>query len=176
MRTALTLLALASFTLTASAIEYVTLTTKTPTKNVSAGDLVELVGTNMNNNGLGVALNLTFADSATVAVVLRGKENGIAFADMKGNSFTGLTEVTLAAAGSANVCVTLKITPAEDIAVAAPGTVLVIPDTASGDLTVEIQSSNDLVNWAPFLTQEITAGTDPGFYRMRVTKAVAPGP
>ena len=176
MKTALIALVFVSITLTASAVEYVTLTTSTKTKNVSAGDLVEVVGTNMNNNGLGVSLNLGFADGASVNLVLRGKENGLAFADMKGNSFTGLTTIALSASGSANVCVTLKITLAEEISVVAPGTVLVVPETASGDLTVEVQSSTDLVNWAPFLTQEITAGIDPQFYRMRVVKTVAPGP
>lgn len=45
------LLALASLTMTASAVDYVTLTTATASKNVSEGDLVEIVGTNKNNYG-----------------------------------------------------------------------------------------------------------------------------
>ena len=49
MKTASILLALASLTMTASAVDYVTLTTATASKNVSAGDLVEMVGTNKNN-------------------------------------------------------------------------------------------------------------------------------
>jgi hypothetical protein len=45
------LLALASLTMTASAVDYVTLTTATASKNVSAGDLFEVVGTNKKNYG-----------------------------------------------------------------------------------------------------------------------------
>ena len=37
--------------MTASAVDYVTLTTATASKNVTAGDLVEVVGTNKNNYG-----------------------------------------------------------------------------------------------------------------------------
>lgn len=51
MKIASILLALASLTMTASAVDYVTLTAATASKNVSAGDLVEVVGTNKNNYG-----------------------------------------------------------------------------------------------------------------------------
>lgn len=174
MKTALVLTALASLTLTASAVEYVTLTPTSTSKNVAAGDLIELVGTNMNNNGLAVSLALNFADGASVALVLRGKENGLAFADMKGNFFTGLTNVTLNAPGGSNVCATLKITPAEEISVAAPGTVVVVPESITGDLSLVVDSSDDLVNWSQIHSQAINTETDSKFFRLRIIKTVSP--
>ncbi|MFP6865529.1 MAG: hypothetical protein VCA35_06265 [Roseibacillus sp.] len=51
MKTVSILLALASLTMTASAVDYGTLTTATASKNVTAGDLVEVMGTNKNNYG-----------------------------------------------------------------------------------------------------------------------------
>lgn len=174
MKTALIVTSLVSFALSASGAEYVTLTPSTPTKNLAAGDLVELVGTNMNNNGLAVSLNLAFADGAAVSLVLRGKENGLAFADMKGNSFTGLSSVTLSVAAGTNVCATLKITPAEEISVAAPGTVVVVPESTTGDLSLVVDSSDDLVNWSQIHAQGINAETDAKFYRLRIIKTISP--
>jgi hypothetical protein len=178
MKATATLLVPLLLTLAASAVEYATLTAAnagTKLKAVNATDLVEVAGTNLNNDGNTYQLKLTFANSSVVTMTLRGKE-GSQYADMKGNSFTGLTSVQLEAANNANVAVTLRITPADEIGAGAPGTVLVIPDTATGDLTLEVQSSNDMVNWNPFLTHQITGGADPQFYRMRVIRTVAPAP
>jgi len=177
------LLALASLALVlpASAVEYVTLTPATATKNVSSTDLVEIVGTTLNSVAISSALSLTFADapSSPVAIELKGKEgasNPAAFDDMKGNVFTGLTSITLLQgnAGTYPAAVTLKITPAEEISVASEGTVLVVPDSTTGDLVVLTESSDDMVTWSTFLSQVITAGSDPKFYRTRIIKNVSP--
>jgi hypothetical protein len=174
MKTALSILILACSTAAVVGAEYVTLTPATPSKVVRAADLIEVIGTNMNNNGLSVNLNLTFADGATIALVLRGKENGLAFADMRGNSFTGLTNVTLAASSGTNACATLKITPAEELPVAAPGTVVVVPEGTTGDLSLVVDSSDDLVTWSQIHAQGITAAADSKFYRLRIIKTVSP--
>lgn len=158
----------------AHAVEYVTLTKNTKTKALTATDLVEVVGTSMNNNGFAFNLDMTFADGAVVPLVLRGKEGGLAFDDMKGNSFTGLTSITLQAGNNDVVAVTLKITPAEEIGAAAPGTVLVVPDTATGNYSVVVEESDDLVNWQNFATQVITAGSSSKFYRTRIIQTVSP--
>ena len=178
MKTIAPLLALLTLALPAAAVDYVTLTTanaSSKVKTVLATDLVEVVGTNLNNDGNAFGLQLNFANSSSVVMALRGKE-GTQFSDMKGNSFVGLNNVTLLANNGANVAVTLKITPADEIGVVAPATVLVVPEAASGDVTVEVQSSTDLVTWMPFLAKEITAGVDPSFYRLRVVKTIAPTP
>ena len=115
--------------------------------------------------------------NALIDLVLRGKEvsAGVpaAFNDMKGNSFTGLTSVSLLV-GPNKAAVTLKITPAEELSVASEGTVLVVPDSTEGDLTVLVESSNDMVSWSSFLSQNITAGSSPKFYRTRIIKNVSP--
>lgn len=178
MKFMLTLCLYGIATLSGSAVEFVTLTAAnaaSKTRAVNADDLVEVAGTNLNNDGNTHGLTFNFANSSVVTMALRGKE-GSQFSDMKGNSFTGLNSVALAVANGANVAVTLKITPKDEIGAGTPGTVLVIPDTATGDLTLEVQSSTDMVNWLPFLTHQIAAGTDPQFYRMRVIRTVAPAP
>ena len=162
----------------AHAIEYVTLTKNTTTRNVNATDLVEVVGTNKNNYGTADSLVLNFADGASTALVLRGKEVGSPYSDMAGNSFTGLTSVSLSIEGSVGPvnlpCVTLKITPADEIGATPPGAESVLPENTTGDFNVVVESSDDLVNWMVFSSQVISAATSKKFYRTRMIKVVAP--
>jgi hypothetical protein len=166
-------LILASFTWVpfAGAVEFVTLTANTPSKVVAAGSLVEVVGTNKNNDGYGSNLNLTFADGASARMVLRGKESS-AYADMKGNVFTGVTGVTLEQTGGAApaTIVTLKITPPNEIGVTPPGAVLVLPEDATGTYTVITESSNDLVNWTTMTTTPVQTPGGAKFFRSRIVK------
>jgi hypothetical protein len=160
----------------AGALEHVTLTGSTPTKAVSAGSLVEVVGTNKNNDGNIEFLRFTFADGASTKMALRGKESG-QFNDMKGNAFTGLTAVTLEQANGTpapNTSVTLKITPANEIGTTPAGAVLVLPENSTGDYDVVIESSDDLVNWGTVITQVVDGATSKNFFRARIIKKVAP--
>jgi hypothetical protein len=154
------------------AVEYVTLTGNTQSKSVTTGSLVEIVGTNKNNDGNVEYLRFTFADGASTRMVLRGKESS-AYTDMKGNTFTGLTMVTLeTATGNPTplVSVTLKITPADEIGVTPPGTVLVLPENASGNYSVVTESSNDLVSWTTLTTTPVQVPGSPKFFRSRIIK------
>lgn len=158
------------------AIEYVTLTGSTTTRALQATDIVEVVGTNKNNDGNSEHLNLTFADGASTKLLLRGKE-GSAFTDMRGNIFTGLTSISLTetngSSAATNTCVTLKITPESEVG-STPGTVLVIPENSTGDFDVIIESSDDLINWTTLHTETVDAQTDSQFYRARIIKTIAP--
>jgi hypothetical protein len=160
----------------AVALEHVTLTGITQTKAVSAGSLVEIIGTNKNNDGNVEYLRFTFADGASTKMVLRGKESA-AYTDMKGNVFTGLTAVTLELANGApapNTSVTLKITPANEIGTTPAGAVLVLPENSTGDYDVVVESSDDLVNWQTVITQVVDGATSKNFFRARIIKKVAP--
>ena len=110
--------------------------------------IVEVVGTNKNNDGNVEYLRFNFSDGAVTKMALRGKESS-AYIDMCGNIFTGLTAVSLETSNGSPtplISVTLKITPAEEIGVTPPGAVIVLPDGSSGNYTVITESSDDLVN------------------------------
>ena len=172
MKTVATIAATIALATAASALEHVTLTGSTPSKAVASGSTVEVVGTNKNNDGTADYLKLTFADGAVTPNLLRGKESG-QFNDMKGNTFSGLTAVTLEQANGTpapNTCVTLKITPASEIGATPAGAVLVLPENSVGDYEVIIQSSNDMVNWTNVITHPVTATSSPNFFRARIIK------
>ena len=157
---------------TGLALEHITLTGNTPTKNVVSGALVEVIGTNKNNDGNIEFLKLTFADGSVTKMALRGKESS-QYTDMRGNCFTGLTSVTLEQAnGTAapNTSVTLKITPPNEIGTTPPGAVLVLPQNSTGNYDVIIESSGDLVNWTTLTTHSVSAPTPQNFFRARIIK------
>jgi hypothetical protein len=161
-----------AFAHTGLALEHITLTGNTPSKSVVAGALVEIIGTNKNNDGNVEYLKLTFADGAVTKMVLRGKESS-QYTDMRGNVFTGLTSVTLELANGTpapNTSVTLKITPSNEIGVSPPGAVLVLPQNSTGNYDVIIESSGDLVNWTTLTTHSVNAETSPNFFRARIIK------
>jgi hypothetical protein len=178
MKSAMLLSALSLLALPVHAIEYVTLTSTTASRTLNATDLVEVVGTNKNNYGTSDNLILTFADGSTTAMLVRGKENGASFSDMKGNIFTGLTNIALQVDGSTGnlnkPCLTLKITPAEEVGVTPAGAVLVFPENTSGDFNLVIESSDDLVNWNVFSSNLLDVSTARRFYRTRIIKVEAP--
>lgn len=154
------------------ALEHVTLTGNTQSKSVAAGALVEVIGTNKNNDGNVEYLKLTFADGAVTKMVLRGKESS-QYTDMRGNCFTGLTSVSLEQANGTpapNTSVTLKITPPNEIGITPPGAVLVLPQNSTGNYDVIIESSGDLVNWTTLTTHSVNVATAQNFFRARIIK------
>jgi hypothetical protein len=172
MKTVAIIAATIALATSASALEHVTLTGNTPSKAVAPGSIVEVVGTNKNNDGTADNLKLTFADGAITRMVLRGKESG-QFSDMKGNIFTGLTSVALEQSNGTpapNTSVTLKITPASEIGATPPGAVLVLPENSTGDYEVIIQSSDDLVSWTNVISHHVNATSAPNFFRARIVK------
>ncbi len=48
--------------------------------------------------------------------------------------------------------------------------VLVIPENAQGNYDVIVESSTDLVTWAPFFSQTVTSGGNSRFYRTPIVK------
>lgn len=156
---------------TGLALEHITLTGNTPSKSVASGSLVEVIGTNKNNDGNVEYLKLTFADGAVTKMALRGKESS-QYTDMRGNCFTGLTSVSLEQANGTpapNTSVTLKITPANELGAPA-GAVLVLPQNSTGTYDVIIESSGDLVNWTTLTTHSVNAPTTQNFFRARIIK------
>ncbi|BCX48822.1 hypothetical protein HAHE_27300 [Haloferula helveola] len=167
-----TLLLLAALCLPAAAVEYFTLTPNTTSRAVDPTDVVEIVGTTKNADGYIQDLTLTYNDGSTIVMAMKGKEGGAQFDDMKGNVFTGLTQVALSQ-NNTPISVTFKITPANEVG-STPGTTLVIPENATGDYDVVIESSDDLVNWSTVVTHVVDGATSPNFFRARIIKTVAP--
>ncbi len=166
------LLAMLALVVPVEAIEFITLTGTTRTKAVTAGSLVEVVGTNKNNDGNVDFLRFTFADGASAKMALRGKESSH-YDDMKGNAFTGITLVTLetsTGAATPTICATLKITPANEIGVTPAGAVLVLPENSTGNYNVVTESSNDLVTWTSISTHVVDLANAPKFFRSRIIK------
>ena len=167
-----TLYLLAALCLPAAAVEYFALTPNTTSRALNPSDVVEIVGTTKNNDGYIQNLTLSYNDGSTTVMALRGKESFNSFDDMKGNVFTGLTQISLSQ-NNTPISVTLKITPANEVG-STPGTTLVIPENATGSYDVVIESSDDLVNWNTVVTHVVDGATSPNFFRARIIKTVAP--
>ena len=158
----LTLLSLV-FTGAASAVEYVALT---PDKEISLdpSDLVELVGHNRNNDpddwpsvffeGWG-ELDLRNAN--------RRDQYGQPSPTKIGMKIIGATK-----AKARNCSVTLKITKASEINKVGPTSVLVLPENATGNYDLIVESSSDSVTWTPFHSQAVQSDTVKRLFRVRI--------
>lgn len=172
MKTTLALFLFALMASTAAAVEYVTLTNKTRTKTVKPTDLIEIVGSTIFTNQGRIVAKLEFADESTYEIWLAGNGGGI-INPPKGNKFTGITSITNKSDDGA---ITLKITSAQEINAVTPSAVLVLPEGATGNFDVIIESSSDLVKWVPFFSQTVNSDEKQKFFRTRVTKTPAPEP
>ncbi len=171
LATALLVLSLSA----AFAVEYETWLLKAPQRErsltVLPTDLVEIVGL----GGIGtIVLGVTmadgsqFSDSFTFEYRSPAKKTGI----LQG-PITGIRQLTLTAV-SDQFLVTIKVTPASQINLVGPTTILSVPDRRVGNYDVVIESSRDLVSWAPFFTQTVTTDTNTHFFRTRVVRTETP--
>ena len=159
---------------TAQAVEYVTLTERTPSLQVSPNDVVELVGGTL-VDGVPIWVNYTFADG-TVAPFYVGGEGTTNNSNnlMHNHKFSGLTAVSFRPNQGNNIAVCFKITRAAEINAVTPSAVLVLPENSTGNFDVVIEASDDLISWLPFFSQTVNSQTAKKFFRTRVVRSEAP--
>ncbi len=178
MKAAFSLLATVILTMAAGAVEYVTLITD-DSNEPATFDGQDFVP----SNPLTVPSNsiVEIVGHSQVSGVLVGtpSDETIGFLEpdsQTGQVFTGFTTYrAVTTTDNANAAfVTLKITSAAEINAVTPSAVLVLPEDSTGNFDIIIETSDDLVSWAPFFSQTVNSQTAQRFFRTRVTKTPAP--
>ena len=158
----LTLLSLV-FSSAASAVEYVAVL---PGKEISLdpSDLVEIVGHNENNNINGYpAINFEGWGS----IDLRSA-SGDYRDDHPSPTKIGMKVIGATKAKAIKCSVTLKITKASEINKVGPTSVLILPENATGNYDLIVESSSDSVTWTPFHSQAVQSDTVKRLFRVRI--------
>ncbi len=141
------------------AVEYVTLL-KNEEVGVSATSVVEIITSPIQWSPQGsVEYTMNRApdgDSLIVAPQLVG-----------GLTMTGVVKIKNVAIAAA----TFKITPANEINVVAPTSLLVIPENSTGNYNIVVETSSDTATWTPFHSQTVSANDAKRFFRTRIVKA-----
>ncbi len=152
--------ALALLTFHASAVEYVTLRPETGAVNLNPLDVVEIVSEQVSYNaGNGaytyrVNLDMTFEGGHTSNI-----------STGRGSVYTSLVQIA-----STNGAVTIKITRANEVNAVQPTSVLVIPENATGNYDIVVETSDDTATWTPFHSQTILATDPKRFFRTRIVR------
>ena len=157
------------FSSAASAVEYKTYLPENPDAGITtiplvSTDLIEIVshGGKYTGNSLAYA-SLKFESGRSVGLSLGTK--GSLGLNAVGYKFTGLTEISF----SWNLqFITLKITNASEINKAGPTTVLVLPENATGNYNLVVESSTDSINWIPFHSGTVNSDTAERLFRVRI--------
>lgn len=171
---------------TAAGVEYVTLSHNTPSKTLRKTDLIEIVGfSGVADPSTGI-LKLRLANGNDIQMQFAGRWSSTAVAAAfgtlnkpVGQKFTGLSSIELKTEDTdfwKSRALTVKITSAQEINAVTPSAVLVLPEDATGNFDVIIESSADLVKWVPFFSQTVSSDERQKFFRTRVTKTPAPEP
>ena len=159
------------FSSAADAVEYVVLKTNgTNSINLKPTDVVEIVGhkpiSNMNQFAI---LNFEGWGALNLSPVVTDKNNnelGVSSV-INGTIITGATKATLSGSNFGPV-ITLKITHASEINKAGPSTVLVLPENATGNYNLVVESSTDSINWIPFHSGTVNSDTAERLFRVRI--------
>ena len=148
----------AVLTFHASALDYVTLSDASTTVNLSAGDVAKIVGYSNNYSSASLIGHLAASRA----------QLDVAFA--LGNTITGLISLVFNNNTDARNWVTLEITRANEINAVQPSSVLVIPESATGDFNILVETSEDLNNWNLFHSQAVSSTDPKRFFRMRLLR------
>ena len=153
----------------ASAVEYVALTPQKRSVELNSNDIVQVVGWTqitevtppayIQFDGYGrVSLKpAIFAGDARYGLVQQASNPLIV---------TGSTQAKLPE--GINISVTLKITNASEINKVGPTSVLVLPENATGNYDLIVESSSDSVTWTPFNSQAVQSDTVKRLFRVRI--------
>lgn len=170
MRILLAVIAFAICTSSAKAVEYVTLHANNLSLFNQPSSLIEIIGWGGGTTSREWQdVKITFAQGNTELTRLAnaGDSANTALISVP-KKFAGITKIELI--NNYSFSVTLKITPAAEINAAGPTSVLVIPENSQGNYDVIVESSGDLVTWAPFLSQSVQSGANHNFFRTRIVK------
>ena len=148
---------LALLTFHASAVEYVTLRPETGAVNLNPSDLVEIVSENVRFGGDGAYngsyVELTFEADGAANIITR-----------RGSVYTSLVRI------AAIEPLTIKITRANELNAVQPTSVLVIPENATGNYDIVVETSDDTATWTPFHSQTVLANDPKRFFRTRIVR------
>jgi hypothetical protein len=137
------------------AVEYVVLDDSNPFVDVGAGDLVE-----------GVGFTQYGADFVRAYITQKSGRKLQINGDFTGNTYTGITRVEITGPG----LMTIKITRAAEINAVGPTSMLIIPENATGNYDIVVESSEDLNRWSPFHSQTVSSFSADRFFRARIVK------
>lgn len=166
----LTLLSLA-FTSAVSAVEYVTLVkvSQQPDwaeREFNPSDVIEIVGFGRDNDSAGMQLwkrKLGPNENQIYRIHYRPQYRD--FDSAIGTKFTGIEKIELQ--DGFKFC-TFKITKASEIDKVGPTSVLVLPENATGNYDLIVESSSDSVTWTPFHSQAVQSDTVKRLFRVRI--------
>ena len=157
------------FSSAASAVEYVKVIQDKPLVT-NPNDLIELVGF---NRGLDTEDHIPKIDfegggSYYLSSIKKvyDRNNGYQYISTPipvGDKFIGVTKVSIFYASA-----TLKITRASEINKVGPTSVLVLPENATGNYDLIVESSSDSVTWTSFHSQAIQSDTVKRLFRVRI--------
>jgi hypothetical protein len=152
--------AIALLTFHASAVEYVTLRPYTGAVDLNPSDVVEIVSEQVvYNASVGdftyrVDLDVTFEGGDTLNI-----------STGRGSVYTSLVRIA-----AANTMATIKITRANELNAVQPTSVLVIPENATGNYDIVVETSDDTATWTPFHSQTVLATDPKRFFRTRIVR------
>ena len=154
------------FNSAASAVEYAVINFNKPIVKLDPTDIVEIVG--HTHDGEGGYINFDGWGNIPLDDIYRRQfGNEIATRrPIRGTIITGATEAKIIQGGSA--AVTLKITKASEINKVGPTSVLVLPENATGNYDLIVESSSDSVTWTPFHSQAVQSDTAKRLFRVRI--------
>ena len=157
------------FSSAASAVEYVALTPQKRSIELNPTDIVQVVGWTqiaevtppsfIQFDGYGkVSLKpAIFAGDARFGLVQQASNPLI----VTGSTLARLPE-------GINISATLKITNSSEINKVGPTSVLVLPENATGNYDLIVESSSDSVTWTPFHSQAVQSDTVKRLFRVRI--------
>jgi len=163
----LTLLSLA-FSGVASAVEYKTFIAKHgEIKDVSfkSTDVIEIVSHGGTTGGRGQYAFISIAFEEDGVSLPVGNQWDGSSTNIAGYTFTGVTKISF---GSDVKFMTVKITNVSEINKAGPTTVLVLPENATGNYNLLVESSTDSINWIPFHSGTVNSDTAERLFRVRI--------
>jgi hypothetical protein len=155
--------AVALLTFRVSAVEYVTLRNSTQTVELNPKDIVEIVGV---PSYFYTGSTPTVLDTVTIGLQFEGDTAAAEYRTARGQIYTSL----LAVSAGNGFPVTLKITRAHEINAVQPTSVLVIPENATGNYDIVVETSDDTSTWTPFHSQTVSAADAKRFFRTRIVK------
>jgi hypothetical protein len=160
---------LALLTFHASAVEYVTLRGSTQVVNLDPKDIVEIVSVPVWSYAS--PPNFAQLEVAYIDVKFDGADVFQNLQTARGHILTSLVGI------SAQGVVTIKITRANEVNAAQPTfnavqptSVLIIPENATGNYDIVVETSDDTATWTPFHSQTVLATDPKRFFRTRIVR------
>jgi len=152
--------ALALLATHASAVEYVMVMRGSPTFTLAPTDVAKIVG---RSGGYVITAVPAVRSGDEFTPTSISMENGI------GNIITGVTSIHVSTS-AAGFYVLFEITSPNGFNAVQPTSVLVIPENATGNYDIVVETSDDTATWTPFHSQTVLATDPKRFFRTRIVR------